>query len=80
MFMEGDVEMVGFTADTAHERAQSVLAESPLYALRLLQVEPRGDALLIRGRVSSYYHKQLAQEAVRSVANGIELINSVHVG
>ena len=72
--------MVSFTADTAHERAQSVLAASPLYPLRMLQVESQGDALLIRGRVSSYYHKQLAQEAVRSVASGIELINSVHVG
>ena len=72
--------MVSFTADAAHERAQSVLAASPLYALRMLQVEPQGDALLISGRVGSYYHKQLAQEAVRSVACGIELINSVHVG
>jgi hypothetical protein len=71
--------MVGFTAETAHERARSVLEASPFFALRRLQVETQGDALLIRGRVASFYYKQLAQEAVRAVTKGIELINTVHV-
>ncbi len=71
--------MVGFTAQSAHERAQSVLASSPLHVLRTLRIESQGDTLKICGRVGSYYHKQLAQEAVRSVAHNVELINSVDV-
>ena len=60
-------------------RAQSALRVSPIYALRELRVEQTGDALLISGLVASFYHKQLAQEVVRAVAEGIEVINSIHV-
>ena len=60
-------------------RAQVALCASPIYALRELRVEQTGDALLISGLVSSFYHKQLAQEVVRAVAEGVEVINSIHV-
>ncbi len=60
-------------------RAQVALRASPIYALRELRVEQTGDALLISGLVSSFYHKQLAQEVVRAVAEGIEVVNSIHV-
>jgi len=65
--------------DTVHTRAQAALATSPFYELRELQVEQRDDALLISGSVSSFYHKQLAQEVVRSVCAGIKVINSIRV-
>jgi len=60
-------------------RAQAALTNSPFYELRELQVEHRDGALLISGCVSSFYHKQLAQEVVRSVCSGIEVINSIRV-
>jgi uncharacterized NAD-dependent epimerase/dehydratase family protein len=60
-------------------RAQRALTASPIYALRELRVEQTGDILLISGLVSSFYHKQLAQEVVRAVAEGIEVVNSIHV-
>ena len=60
-------------------RAQAALTNSPFYELRDLQVEHRNGALLISGCVSSFYHKQLAQEVVRSVCAGIEVINSIRV-
>jgi BON domain-containing protein len=60
-------------------RAQTALRASPIFALRDLRVEQTGDALLISGLVSSFYHKQLAQEVVRAVAEGVEVINSIHV-
>jgi osmotically-inducible protein OsmY len=60
-------------------RAQTALANSPIHELRQLQVEQQNGALLIRGVVSSFYHKQLAQEVVREVCREIELINSVQV-
>ena len=61
------------------KRAQKALSASPFYALRELQVEREGNALLIRGRVSSFYHKQLAQEVVRHAAEGVEVVNSIEV-
>lgn len=61
------------------KRAQLALEASPFYALRELYVEHDGDTLLIRGRVSSFYHKQLAQEVVRHAAEGVEVVNSIEV-
>ncbi len=60
-------------------RAQTALATSPIHELRGLRVEQQNGALVIRGTVSSFYHKQLAQEVVRAVCGRIELVNSVRV-
>ena len=60
-------------------RAQSALATSPIHELRDLRVEQQNGALVICGTVSSFYHKQLAQEVVRAVCREIELVNSVRV-
>jgi len=60
-------------------RAQSALASSPIYVLRDLRVEQVGESLLVSGCVDTFYHKQLAQEVVRAVADGFEVINSVLV-
>jgi hypothetical protein len=60
-------------------RAMAALSESPFYELRNLQVDHHDEALLISGTVSSFYHKQLAQEVVRSVCQGIALINAIQV-
>ncbi len=60
-------------------RAQIALASSPIYELRDLQVRQHGDLLTISGRVSTFYHKQLALEAVRSVCKDVEVANAVDV-
>ncbi len=61
-------------------KAQKALADSPVAALRELRVESIDDgSLLISGSVGTFYHKQLAQEVVRAVASGLEVINSVTV-
>lgn len=60
-------------------RAQAALASSPIYELRDLHVEHRDGTLVISGAVSSFYHKQLAQEVVRSVCRSIEVVNSIRV-
>jgi len=62
-----------------HARAQAALTNSPFFELHELQVEQRDGALFISGNVSSFYHKQLAQEVVRSVCKGIEVSNSIQV-
>ncbi len=60
-------------------RAKAALAASPFFELRDLQVEQHDDGLLLSGVVSSFYYKQLAQEIVRAVCNGIGLSNAIHV-
>ncbi len=65
--------------DKVQRRAQAALAKSPFYELRELHVEQRDDALWISGCVSRFYHKQLAQEAVRSVCADMRVINSIRV-
>jgi hypothetical protein len=60
-------------------RAQGILASSPIRVLRDVRVDRSGKALVLSGRVESFYQKQLAQELVRTVAESCELINSIHV-
>jgi len=60
-------------------QARSALTKSPVFALRGLDVAQSGERLLISGRVRTFYHKQLAQEAVRHVVNGLRLVNLVEV-
>ena len=66
-------------AKEAQPRAQCALKQSPILDLRHVQVEHVDDALFISGSVSSFYHKQLAQEIVRAVANGASVVNSISV-
>jgi len=60
-------------------RAQAALAASPIYDLRVLHVEQVREGLLISGSVSSYYHKQLAQEIVGQLAGAVAVVNRVDV-
>ena len=71
--------MAIFSPRDVQPRAQAALANSPFYELHDLQVEDREGALMISGTVSSFYHKQLAQEVVRSVCKEIEVTNTIHV-
>jgi hypothetical protein len=56
-----------------------VLTASPLPQLRRLVVTATDDEIVITGRVSSYYMKQLAQEALRAAAGDRRLLNQVEV-
>jgi osmotically-inducible protein OsmY len=61
------------------EIARSRLRASAYASVRTLQCEHHEGVLVLRGRVSSYYLKQMAQEAVRNL-HGVELIlNAVEV-
>jgi hypothetical protein len=71
--------MAANASDELQPRARAALGNSPFYELRELQVERHGDALSLSGRVSSVYHKQLAQEVVRSVCAGVKRLNSICV-
>ncbi len=66
-------------ARPAQPKAQHALSESPIYELRDLQVEVTDDGLLISGTVDSFYHKQLAQEAVRAAVGQVPMVNRIFV-
>lgn len=77
---DGDpLRMSNSLTTDVYTRAQSALSSSPIYVLRELQVERVDETLLLSGRVDSFYHKQLAQEVVRAVASGVQVINSINV-
>ncbi|MEI7685110.1 MAG: BON domain-containing protein [Planctomycetota bacterium] len=48
-------------------------------ALRSLSVQGTENALIISGKVATYYMKQLAQEAVMPVRGSLQLVNQVAV-
>jgi hypothetical protein len=75
--MEGD-RIMSPTAP-AILRAAEALKRSAHPALRQLSVEETESAIVITGRVSSYYLKQLAQETVMPLRDGRELHNRVAV-
>ena len=60
-------------------QAKAVLGRSRIFDLRCLIVEPDADCVVLRGSVDSYYHKQLAQELLKTAIPGIEVINHIKV-
>lgn len=61
------------------QAAIAILAKSSVRELRQLRVDEDENILQLSGSVSSFYHKQLAQETVRPVAAGMQVVNRVHV-
>lgn len=66
--------------DNVLEAAVTALARSSVGELRQVRVDRSENQIELSGHVRSYYHKQLAQEAVRPVTVGMQLINRVAVG
>ncbi|WDQ16807.1 BON domain-containing protein [Rhodopirellula sp. P2] len=74
-------------ADSASNRVSGIqvtaaikaLADSSVAELRFLRVDESENEICLTGRVRSFYHKQLAQEAIRPVAAGRQVVNRVDV-
>lgn len=49
------------------------------YGVRSIRCEHSEGVIVLRGRVSSYYHKQLVQEAVRGLQGVEKILNHVEV-
>ncbi len=65
--------------EKVHARAQAALAESPFHEMHHLRVDQADGSIRISGRAASFYHKQLAQELVRSFCPGAEIVNAICV-
>jgi len=61
------------------EAAEGRLRKSGHFGLRSVSCESRQGVLVLRGRVSSYYCKQLAQELVRRINGAETIVNRVEV-
>ncbi len=70
---------IAATTDEELIRARAALSGSNIYVLRRLTIDRDGGSLIMRGRVDSYYHKQLAQELVKTAVEGIEVVNALQV-
>ena len=60
-------------------RVASFLASRYLPALRSLDIEAQGGIVTLRGRVSTFYEKQVAISSCRRVAGVLRLIDAVDV-
>lgn len=60
-------------------RLALALRRSPIPALRKLSLEESETVVTIQGKVSSYYHKQLAQETILPLLDTRQLLNRVLV-
>jgi len=68
------------TLQDAAQAATLVLATSSVRDLRQIRVDRSDNSIELTGTVRSFYHKQLAQESIRPVACGMQVVNRVDVG
>jgi osmotically-inducible protein OsmY len=60
-------------------RVSLFLAGRHVLSLRGLEIDARGGTVTLRGRVGSFYEKQLSQQCCRRVAGVIDLVDRVEV-
>jgi hypothetical protein len=61
------------------QAAKSRLAKTGYSRLKAVECSFRDGTLVLRGQVPTYYHKQLAQEALRNTTHVNQLINHLEV-
>lgn len=59
--------------------AKSRLARTGYPKLKAIECSFRDGTMVLRGQVPTYFHKQVAQEALRSVAQVKQVINNIEV-
>lgn len=78
-----DVQAVDSVSSACDERVAAAVARELAATGRFLsgrvEVSASGDAVVLRGRVSTYYQKQLAQAVALRVIGGHRLENNVDV-
>lgn len=59
--------------------AKQCLWKSPYQAMKMVSCEHRRGVLYLRGRLPSYYLKQIAQETVANIFGIVQVINAIEV-
>ncbi len=62
-----------------HVEVHRALAKNPYFTDRTLAVELRENEVVLSGVLGSYFHKQMAQESVRSVHGVARVHNQIRV-
>lgn len=66
-------------AQTVEQAARARLAKTGYANLTRIKCSFRNGRMILRGQVPSYYHKQLAQEALRHATHVNQVINHLEV-
>ena len=66
-------------APTTAEVAMERLRNSPYEAMRRVSCECKHGVLFLRGRLSSFHEKQMAQETVARIDGVTQIVNDVEV-
>jgi osmotically-inducible protein OsmY len=61
------------------EAATEALQLSPYHSVRTVLCESDRGSLFLRGRLSSFHHKQVAQETVARIKGETPLVNQIEV-
>jgi hypothetical protein len=64
---------------SAAAEAQQRLRESPYFALRTLRCDYHEGVLTVRGRVPSFYVRQMAVETLRRIKSVEQLVDRIEV-
>jgi hypothetical protein len=71
--------MFSATSNDTLARVRAALSKSQIRDLRRLTIAQDHDSIVVRGQVSSFYHKQLAQELIRVELGGVNVVNEMQV-
>jgi len=67
------------TATTLKQRIDSAISRTPHLQDKTVRIETHAGHVVLRGIVGSYYQKQVAQEAVRTVEGVAQVENQLEV-
>ena len=59
--------------------AMGCLQASPYHVLRRISCDCKDGVLTLKGNLSSFYEKQIAQETVSSIEGTIQVVNQIEV-
>lgn len=74
-----ETDLVSSDVPRVREAAQELLRSSPYYAVRTVCCEFQDGVLVLRGRLKTYFHKQIAQESVSRLDGVLEVVNFIDV-
>ncbi|GAA4427429.1 BON domain-containing protein [Bremerella cremea] len=72
--------MISSSMKDIRSRVATALAASSVPRLRFIVVELEDNTVCLRGDVTTFYQKQLAQEVVRSIDSEVNVRNDLRVG
>lgn len=61
------------------QHVENALFSNPHFAARQLQFEDAAGRIVLKGTVTSYFHKQMAQETIRRIDGVHEIENQLEV-